>query len=357
MSRIAGKKNSSATTPALPDAVAVEPKLAGSKLVRVQATEAKALATPTGEPAIHIDSDVTRRIRQHARAHLKTEVCGVLIGESTGGVIEIRASIEALNAAQAGTHVTFTQDAWEEIYKVKDDLYPDERIVGWYHSHPGFGIFLSEHDLFIQENFFSSPGQVAWVYDPHSDDEGCFGWVAGKVARLTSVSTLYRSGDPVEHATKGHDVEAHRGDDEEEEKHFAHSSTRSNRLPLWAVISRTVLTHLTVLLAGFAIAFFLFPRLVALVPDPASASVMVFDYHELRSYLDGKGAAPKPLDLFEMPASMTGHALPGTLPNPATAPLTVPQSAPAPGSTVPPPVQPTSPQPTNPQPADSGSHK
>ena len=122
------------------------------------------------EPKVEIDSEVTRRIRQHARAHSKTEVCGVLIGEDASGTIEIRASIEALNAAQAGTHVTFTQDAWEAIYRVKDELYPEERIVGWYHSHPGFGVFLSEHDMFIQQNFFSSPGQVAWVYDPHTDE-------------------------------------------------------------------------------------------------------------------------------------------------------------------------------------------
>ena len=84
-----------------------------------------------------IDNEVTRCIRQHARAHMKTEVCGVLIGEQRGDVVEVQASIQALNAAQAGTHVTFTQDAWEEIYRVKDEKYPEHRIVGWYHSHPG----------------------------------------------------------------------------------------------------------------------------------------------------------------------------------------------------------------------------
>ena len=59
---------------------------------------------------------------------------------------------------------------------MKDSRYPDQRIVGWYHSHPGFGVFLSEHDLFIHRNFFSDPAQIAWVYDPHSDEEGCFAW-------------------------------------------------------------------------------------------------------------------------------------------------------------------------------------
>ncbi len=32
-------------------------------------------------------------------------------------------------------------------------------IVGWYHSHPGFGVEFSDMDMFIQKNFFSSAGR------------------------------------------------------------------------------------------------------------------------------------------------------------------------------------------------------
>jgi hypothetical protein len=40
------------------------------------------------------------------------------------------------------------------------------QIVGWYHSHPGFGVEFSEMDLFIHRNFFPGPGQIAYVTDP-----------------------------------------------------------------------------------------------------------------------------------------------------------------------------------------------
>jgi len=46
-------------------------------------------------PLFQIDNEVTRCIRKHARSHMKTEVCGVLIGETRDGVVEISASIEA----------------------------------------------------------------------------------------------------------------------------------------------------------------------------------------------------------------------------------------------------------------------
>src|SRR5215472_16253045 len=143
---------------------------------------------------VTIDSEVVRTIRQHARSCSKTEVCGVLIGQDRDRRVQIAACIEGENAEGAGAHVTFTQDTWEHIYAVKDKSYPDERIVGWYHSHPGFGVFLSDHDTFIHKNFFASPGQVAWVYDPHSDEEGCFGWVDGEIERLSRIMFCDRRG-------------------------------------------------------------------------------------------------------------------------------------------------------------------
>lgn len=153
----------------------------------------------SAQPSVVVDSEVVRKIRQHARSSQKTEICGILIGQDRDFRVEIRASIEGENADQAGAHVTFTQDTWEHIYAVKDKEFPNERIVGWYHSHPGFGIFLSEHDTFIHRNFFSSPGQIAWVFDPISDEEGCFGWVEGQIRRIASISVLdRRGGEPAE---------------------------------------------------------------------------------------------------------------------------------------------------------------
>lgn len=139
---------------------------------------------------VTVAASVLNAVRRHARSSMSAEVCGVLIGEETPEGTLIEAAISGENAAQGGAHVTFTQDAWEHIYGVKDRDYPDKRIVGWYHSHPGFGIFLSRHDAFIHENFFSAPGQVAWVYDPHSEEEGCFGWVDGKLRRLSLVRVV-----------------------------------------------------------------------------------------------------------------------------------------------------------------------
>ena len=150
------------------------------------------MTTPASPPlstqrTIRCQSNVLQEIRCHARSSMQTEICGVLIGHSAENETVIDNCIRGEGAVQGGAHVTFTQDTWEHIFQVKDKQYAEKTIVGWYHSHPGFGVFLSEHDTFIHKNFFSAPSQVAWVFDPHSDEEGCFGWKDGEVVPVESI--------------------------------------------------------------------------------------------------------------------------------------------------------------------------
>jgi proteasome lid subunit RPN8/RPN11 len=212
---------------------------------------------------IVIDCEVARRVRQHAHSHMKTEVCGVLIGSSRDGAVHVDACIAGQNASQAGTHVTFTQDTWEHIYKVKDAEYPEARIVGWYHSHPGFGVFLSDHDTFIHRNFFSAPEQFAWVYDPHSEEEGFFGWSADRIERVARFSfTDPRGGEECSETHRPEpDLPA---EDELDEPVESHAISMP---PAWLRWTASILSHLTMLVLGLLIAWFIFPRLL-LVPVP-----------------------------------------------------------------------------------------
>jgi len=218
-----------------------------------------------GPPTLLVDSEVVRRIRQHARSCSKTEVCGVLVGQDREGVVEVEASITGLNADEAGAHVTFTQDTWEHIYKVKDKEYPDHRIVGWYHSHPGFGVFLSDHDTFIHKNFFSSPGQVAWVFDPHSDEEGCFGWVDGRIERLSQIAVVdLRGGERAEESGKPEpSFSSENSFNLRESRNALASSGSSNHSSLQRLVVN-FFSYLAVLLLGFLLAWFVFPRVVVM---------------------------------------------------------------------------------------------
>jgi len=219
---------------------------------------AKVKVRVSTQPVVVMEAEVARKIRQHARTSMKAEVCGVLIGNTEHERMTVEACIAGINAAQGGAHVTFTQDTWEHIYKIKDKEYPDDKIVGWYHSHPGFGVFLSEHDLFIQQNFFSNPQQVAWVYDPHTDEEGCFGWIGGNIEKLSAIRVGYTQSVEI----TGNDANAN---EEEIDDGVFESMVRSSNSsrppePAWMKWTALTLGYLAAVVLGVALGFFLNAR-------------------------------------------------------------------------------------------------
>ena len=135
-----------------------------------------------------IKRSVLNAIQRHGKTTSDVEVCGVMVGnvyhDDAGSFLEIDACIKGEHSGNSAAQVTFTAETWTHIQAIMEQEHPDRRIVGWYHTHPGFGIFLSDMDLFIHGNFFNLPWQIAFVYDPHSGEEGLFIWQQGKTERV-----------------------------------------------------------------------------------------------------------------------------------------------------------------------------
>jgi proteasome lid subunit RPN8/RPN11 len=130
---------------------------------------------------------VLDEIHLHGQGSTEIEICGVLIGtgyrDAQGPYLLIEHCIRGNGARTKATNVTFTAETWANIQTIMDRDFPDGKMVGWYHTHPGFGIFLSDMDVFICDNFFNLPWQVAFVYDPLGGDEGNFIWQVRKPTR------------------------------------------------------------------------------------------------------------------------------------------------------------------------------
>ena len=116
-------------------------------------------------------------------------------------------SLEAKHYENTQASFTYTHDSWEEITRERDRLHPDLDIVGWYHTHPDFGIFLSSHDLFIHRHFFAQPLQVAYVVDPIRQTRGFFRWRDGGLEQVGGYYLSADRGDRVALARLVNDLE------------------------------------------------------------------------------------------------------------------------------------------------------
>lgn len=147
---------------------------------------------------IYIHQKVYAHIHKFAANKTENEHGGILVGRVINEMGKentiIEGFIEAKYNAATPTTLTFTHETWDFFHDEIDKRYKDKKIVGWIHTHPNFGIFLSENDRFIQQNFFTDINQVAYVVDPIQCDEGFFFWVDDKLERCSGFYLYDKNG-------------------------------------------------------------------------------------------------------------------------------------------------------------------
>ena len=120
------------------------------------------------------------RFCAHAGSDLENEVGGWLVGywradrDSGAKYIIIDAILPAPHTRRGEAFLTFTQDSQVALYHLMEERYPGKELVGWYHTHPRMGVFLSGYDAWLHNHFFPEPYQVALVIEPHSATGGFF---------------------------------------------------------------------------------------------------------------------------------------------------------------------------------------
>lgn len=134
---------------------------------------------------IFIDLDVAHDIYQHAHSDTRVELGGVLMGavcvDADGApFVIVSDTIRAEHYEATKGSFKFTHDTWQAISRKRDEYPEGVRMVGWYHTHPDWGVFLSGMDLFICQNFFAGTHDLALVVDPCRNDIGWFQWVPGR---------------------------------------------------------------------------------------------------------------------------------------------------------------------------------
>ncbi len=131
---------------------------------------------------IFLAQSAYQKIVTHTTSDLDHEVGGMLVGEvkidseRRQTYLVVQDILPALFTNSGETHVTFTQHTLVHLNQQLEDLFPGKRVVGWYHTHPRLGVFLSSHDTFLHRHFFPESTHVALVVDPYYANAGFFVW-------------------------------------------------------------------------------------------------------------------------------------------------------------------------------------
>lgn len=133
---------------------------------------------------VYADSQAVERIMGHARTDTRYECFGILLGNAFTDEdfdltwIYVQDSVSAEYAHSDFASVEVSREEFqrinEEVDRIRERSHGRIRKIGWYHSHPNFGIFMSNTDRLNQKRYYNQEWQLAMVVDPIRGTMGFF---------------------------------------------------------------------------------------------------------------------------------------------------------------------------------------
>ena len=131
-------------------------------------------------------------------AQNKVEQGGLIVGTVVQGPRELSclatATLRAHGTRGSSTYVKFDHYAWKEMFDEFDarvrsgQIGEDQKIIGWYHTHPNMNVFMSGTDMGTQRSLFGRDWNYALVLNPQQQLCGCFRGNAATPAPLVAAA-------------------------------------------------------------------------------------------------------------------------------------------------------------------------
>jgi proteasome lid subunit RPN8/RPN11 len=147
-----------------------------------------------------VQPGVLEAIEGHVNSAWNRKVGGILVGRPIDDLVRVEGALPARYVEAYADEIAFPPSVWEEAYAALD-RYPGAKIIGWYHSHPGTRVSLSDYDRRLHQALFGEASNVALVLDPIGGRLAWFGWILtdlvslgrGEVARSTTFAAMPRA--------------------------------------------------------------------------------------------------------------------------------------------------------------------
>eukprot|EP00658_Telonema_sp_P-2_P063844 TRINITY_DN5265_c0_g1_i1.p1 TRINITY_DN5265_c0_g1~~TRINITY_DN5265_c0_g1_i1.p1 ORF type:complete len:317 (+),score=84.84 TRINITY_DN5265_c0_g1_i1:274-1224(+) len=116
----------------------------------------------------HISSLALLKMLTHARAGVPLEVMGLMIGEYIDDYTVRVVDVFSMPQTATGQSVEAVDPEYQSLMLEKlEQVGRPEKVVGWYHSHPGFGCWLSSEDVQTAKSYEQLTSRsVSVVIDP-----------------------------------------------------------------------------------------------------------------------------------------------------------------------------------------------
>lgn len=156
--------------------------------------------TPTGL-RIYLEDYVYTYLYQYAKLYRGQEKCAALVGSYTENLDEMSAIISGalqVNEIESEEGNMLSETHIEEIQKQIERYFPNSQLMGWMHTQPGYGIFLTTHDMKIQQTLFKEPYQTLMIIDPIENTDAFFAWHLEEIESVEGYYIYYNKNEEMQ---------------------------------------------------------------------------------------------------------------------------------------------------------------
>ena len=171
-------------------------------------TEEKVLTEPknikqVGQPGefkrIFIEDFVHTYLWQYSRQKSQKNCVAILLGNSkrAGGKrhIYIKSAFPVEGVTERQGKYEFSENVWGDIYLACGKYFPEQEIVGWFLSRPGFTV---EKNTVIEEThrtYFSGAEKLLFLVEPMEGDSAFFGFDGNRFSKQSGYYIYYEKNE------------------------------------------------------------------------------------------------------------------------------------------------------------------
>lgn len=177
----------------------------------VTTAEEKALTEPKnvkqiGDPGavkkIFLEDFVHTFLWQSAKAETDRQCFGILLGESesSGGRrnIYVQSALTIPHISEKQGKYLFTEKVWGQVYQDCQQYFPNQEIIGWFLSCPGFAV---QKDPVIEEThrtYFSGAEKVLFMMEPLERESAFFAFDGSRFEKQSGYYIYYEKNEPMQ---------------------------------------------------------------------------------------------------------------------------------------------------------------
>ena len=155
-----------------------------------------------GQQKIYIEDYAYTFLKKISRMPEEGGKAAILLGQyhwaEGSAYIFVKSALQIRDMEVSPEHIVFNDKVWGQVYEDSRKYFPQQEIVGWFVSLPGFNMQINEVLLKTHLNHFAGNDKVLFVTEPGEWEEAFFVYENNQLNRQPGYYIYYEKNEPMQ---------------------------------------------------------------------------------------------------------------------------------------------------------------